>query len=345
MMPRRLTNVDVQFISLVKKGANQEKITIFKSANYQEGAEGQVASDVSETTNSKANTITITDGENSVVLKDKEMNLPEEAKIEYIEPSLVNKFFGVMKNLFGGKEDIQKAKDISREVDYSSFNSIISSPRGNFSRALYILDDAVWHIFWDDTIENGKELILKNIDEFKAYVEGILNDPDDNVKKEFFQKSSDRIKKELEELTSVFNGTIGKIEKGVDAEVTKEELQELLSPITKSIEGLTDKVTALEASVKKTEEQVSGTEAEVAKKTEEVAQKSEEVATKKSEEVGTEIKGLIEEFSKSVNTSLADISGRLQKLEETRGLSNSQESTEVHKGDDDDPWTGVLFRD
>jgi hypothetical protein len=321
-MPRQLVDVDVQFISLVKKGANREKVTIFKSADFKDPVEEVVVK-----------------GEST-----ERVQVPGDPS-GLTEESTFKKFYSVMKNFFGGKEgtEVSKSKDINTKVDYNSFNSILYGIERNFSRAVYALEDAVWHIFWNDQIENGKELILKNIDEFKTYVSGVLDGADPMVKKEFFMKSTDKIQKELEVLKSVslgLNDSIeqmekGNIEKGAEEEVTKKEMQELLGPIAKSIEELSTKVTELET---KNEEVVTKTE----EKTEEVAQKSKEVVSEKTAEVSSELKSLLETFSKSVTESLGDISSRLATIEETRGLGNGTEATGVEK--DEDPWAGVLFK-
>lgn len=310
-MGRRLTNVEVDFISLVKKGANKQPITIFKSADYEEP-------------NHEVKGLTV----EGTLESGEEIGKSEETK------SII-KFFNVLKNFFGGgeKEAVVKAADINTEVDYKSFNSVINSVRKNIYNACWTLQDTIDAIFWDDKITNGKELILKNIEEFKTYIEGILNS-ETSVQKDFFRKDSDRAKEAIEVLKSITDGlneTILKSKRGVDETVNREEIQALLEPITKSIEDLSNKVDSLTKLVEKVEE----AEGKVEEKAQEVAKAAAEAET-------TSVVGMLEEIQKSLDS----INNRVTNIEEFRGISAQEgEPTEVEKSDLDPEeafWAGIL---
>lgn len=275
-MSRELKDLEVQFISLVKKGANGIPIQIYKSADY----------------------------------------TPVEPIVPVSkEEDQIKGFFQVMKEFFIGKPiDIGKSVDLNYPVDWSSFNSRINNPKWKIWDAVDNLDGAISEVFWDSSMVDGKTKILQNIDEFKAHIEGILNQPVE-VQKAFFAKKDQ-------------NNT----EKEDDGEMNKEEMMEILAPISKSISDLAIKIEGLEKA-----------DAEVAEKTEEVKAEVEEVAKSAAEGVKVETNELKEVLVKSMETIQKSIEGltlRIVQVEEARGISRQQESTEVAKSED--PWTGIL---
>jgi uncharacterized protein YoxC len=318
MKLRKLTNLDVQYISLVKKGANGEKVTIYKSADFQDP-------DVAE------------------------VKLPEESldvTITKEDMSIIEKTFAKIKKFMvgGEKEDVvvEKAKDIDTSVDYLSFSSRMSDIHENWYNACSTLRYVGNSVFWSDE-SNGKELVLKAIDEFKAHVKTLLAD---KVKKEdtasYFTEPKEPVvvakTDTLEALKTIRDGlndsinSLENLEKGVDEQVKKEDFEQMLSPIVKSIEGLTAKV--------------EGLEKDVADEVEDVKKTAEEVG-EKAEKTAEETKDLVAEFAKSLEPivkSLEGISERLTNIEETRQISKQGDETQVEKGDDDD-WDGVLFVD
>lgn len=314
-MGRQLTDVDVKYISLVKKGANNKPITIYKSADYKpEEPENQEPTGVVKETTT-------------------------EATAHREDLSQLGKFFTMMKNFFaGGKEEVVKAQDINTVIDYTSFNSIISSVRGNFNKAIYALEEACWEIFWDGQITNGKERILQNIDEFKTYVASILNN-DSTVQKSFFTRDTELAKQAVETLKSITDGlseTINKSNKGGE-EMNQEEMQALLNPIVKSVESLATKVDSLAEAVAKTEAKVEEKTAEVAKDAEaKVDEKTAEVA-KAAEEGDTKVVELLTGIQKSLD----GISSRVSTLEQYRGETSQidgQEATVSKDLDDEEAF-------
>ncbi len=321
-MARRLADVDVQYISLVKKGANGEKVTIYKSDDFDE-TDLEKKEEVTEEVVEKE-------------LTEEEVQKPVMEKAEITnDDGGIKKFYNVMKNFFGGQETIEKAKDINTEVNYTSFTSQIKNVRRNCYKAVYTLENVISEIFWSD-VDNGKELINKAIDEFKAHVNTILND-DGTVQKSFFSKEAkdqDHIEV-MKSLTETLNNNIQK-SKGVDDEVNKEEIQALLEPITKSIGAISTKLEEFEglsAKVEKMEEQVAGDK-------EELVEKTEETAT----ETKTEVQKSLEAALAPIVKSLEGISERVIKIEETRGASTQGDGQEVVKKEDEE-WAGILFKD
>lgn len=294
-MGRQLTNTSVDFISLVKKGANGEKVTVFKSAELTE--------DLTEELNNATNQETIEKSEDTETMTKEEV-------------TTMKGFFKMVKEFFGGtKTDIEKSQDLP-SPDYTSFNSVITNQKKNVSQAIWTLQDVIWEIYWNDSIENGKELILKNIDEFRNYVAEILTSPVE-VQKEAFTK----IEKE-------------------EFEVKKEDLQallnETLAPVTKAVNDLTEKVQKME----KSEEAGTAEETKVEKSEEEATETKTEV--QKEETLTSEVvKGLLAEVLTPISKSLEGISSRVEALEQVRGISKAAEATEIEKADTD-LWQGLL---
>jgi phage shock protein A len=116
--------------------------------------------------------------------------------------------------------------------------------------------------------------------------------------------------------------------------VTKEEMMEMLSPVTKSIEALDLKLTALEGvseKVSKMETAIDG----LGTKVPEIDQKTEEVV-KAADEDKTKLIEVLTTITKSID----QIGTRLETIEQARGVSKQAEGTEqVEK---QDAWAGVL---
>jgi hypothetical protein len=298
-MGRQLLNADVEFISLVKKGANQEQVTIYKSADF--SPEDQSV-------------------ETKVDVAPAVENPVEVEKTETPEEKEMKGFFQILKEFFGGgkkETEVVKSKDLP-SPDYTSFSSMINNQKVNIRRAIYTLEDVMWEVFWDDQIENGKELIQKAVSEFSDYINNILSQSIE-VQKEFFEK-------------------VEKSDNEEELEVKKEDLmaiiKEALDPVNQSINGLAEKVSKMEkeeAEVKKEE----GTEGAHAAE----EQKSEGV--QKSEELTVDVvKSLLTEALSPISKSVNELSERVQTVEQARGISKSLESTEMKKSEE--VWAGVL---
>ena len=278
-MARQLLDANIEFISLVKRGANGERITIYKSANAEDNPPG-----------------------NNPVVK-------ESPGVEGMDE--MKGFFTLLKNFFVGK-----SKDLGLP-DYKSFSSRITNKQSNIKTAMYSLEDTMYEIFWDSNIENGGELILKNVDDFRKYISDILSSTE--VSKEFFKKE--------------------------ESDMNKEELKEMLAtdldPITKSIEDLAEKVEKLE---KLEESQEEGLEVEGGVEKEEKLEKDNKEIEKeeKIEKEGKEteeltidiIKSLLVEALEPISKSIGDISDRVEVVEQARGITKSKEGKEVKKEDD-----------
>lgn len=246
--------------------------------------------------------------------------------------SIIEKFVENMRGLFGsGPVKVEKAKDLNTDVDYSSFTSRIKSIRGNISNAINALDNTMWEIYWNDQIENGKELILQNIDEFKNYVMEVLNGGVE-IQKSFF----------LVENRTKVGGEI--IAKEADADMKAEDIQKLFEPIAKQLDEIGGRLETVEKKMTET----AGTEAQVEKATEQIVKTEEKVdavqaqvekAAEKAVEVDV-IKAALEAGIAQIEKSIGGLSDRIATVEQARGLSAQVHGTEVKKSMD--PWDGVL---
>lgn len=302
-MSRQLDEVTVNKISLVKKAANGTEVTVFKSADYAE--ETPVTPEVNPVENAADTSPEATQAE--AIEKSAEGPEKEETL------TLLKKCAAALQSVFAPAKPaaVTKSADISNNIDYTSFSARLKSPRKNITDAMYLLEDVTYSIFWDETVEDGKGLILKNIDEFKAYVEGVLNSPDTEVKKSFFAKAN----------------------KEEDEDMKAEEIQKMLEPITKSMEGISGRIEALEKGAEKVPE-VAATATAAVEKSAEVEAKTQEVA-KSAEDASV----ILAEIKKSVD----GLGERLTLIENVRGLSSqTQPVAPIAKSAEEDPWGGIL---
>lgn len=304
-----LKNVVVDAISLVKAGANGEPIQIYKSA--EPPAEDPKAAEPA------------TPSEAEVSKSAEPPSVPAEAheaiSPEAIEKQVDSKVHNTLRDLFApiikaftGQtgEAISKASDIDNSYDPQSFVSRMTQPEERLDYALYQLMYTFWSIFWDSNCDNGKELIEKNIDDFKEYVMKVLDGPRD-VAETFFEKGDEDIVKK-EDLAAV--------------------MAEALAPVTKGIEDLTAKLTAVE---KSTEPE---TPAEGTTPTETQVEKAEE----KTEDQLSIFKSAIAEAIAPMTKSLEDLASRVETVEKTKGISKSagEPKSPVEKGTQDE-WPDI----
>lgn len=331
-MARKLTNLKVDMISLVKNPANGEKVTIFKSADHP-----------AETAEAEATLATETPAVDEVVKSTEEVDNTESQEVTPSAPVVdETSKKGVMKsvkdflsNLFGEPVEVHKAQDIDDSMDWTSFNSMISNPRRNTFKACYVLEDCLSEIFWDDTIENGKELIAQNIDEFKAYVMKILDGPIDVAKSQF-----------AEAFTSKEN--LGTEEDDMTAEQIAKAVSDALAPVTKSVEALMAKVETITKSEETPAEVAEAPAAEEAEAptedaatTEDATPAADEVEKSMSaEDVAAVVKSALEPVMKSVS----DLTAKVESLENVRPVSKSAEVSGVSKSAATaDEWPELTF--
>lgn len=244
--------------------------------------------------------------------------------------TLVEKFIDGMRNIFGtGKVEVAKAKDINTDVDYTSFTSRINSIRGNISNAISALDMTMWEIFWNDQIDNGKEIILQNIDDFKAYVVEVLGQPAE-VQKSFFLVSN-RAKEEGEIII-----------KEADSEMKAEDIAKMFEPITKQLTDFGNKLATIEKQVGEGGTKVEEAVQQVTK----TGEKVEEVQTQveKTEDKAKEVdvvKQALESGFADIKKSMDELSGRLATVENARGIGNGAQGTQVEKSADE--WPQLNF--
>lgn len=320
-MARKLTNLKVDMISLVKNPANGEKVTIFKSADHPAEA------DTVETTTPAATAVEETPAEEvakaSAETESQEVTPSAPAVDDTAKKGVMKSVKEFLSNLFGEPVEVHKAQDIDDSMDWSSFNSMISNPRRNTFKACYVLEDVLSEIFWNDTIENGKELIAQNIDEFKAYVMKILDGPVDVAKTQF-----------AEAFTSKEN--LGMEEDDMTAEQIAKAVSDALAPVTKSVEDLLAKVDTIAKSEETPATEgaeatpaAEGAETPAAEGTETPAEGGEGAVAKSvtPEDVAEVIKSALEPVVKSVG----ELTDKVQALENVRPVSKSAEVSGVSK--------------
>lgn len=309
----KLTDVVVDAISIVKAGANREPIQIYKAADGQ----SQPVEITPEATPAEQ-----TPAEETPAPASTEPT--ETPKPEATTPVTKAKDLKALFEPFAkamGFTVTEKSRDIDNDVVWESFSSRMNRPSTQISDALYTLNDCLWDIFWNDQIDNGRELILQNIDEFKAFVTQVL-DSNKERQNQFFTKG--------------------------ETEVTKTEVQEIitaaLEPAMKSVEDLGKKIEALgkedTASAATTTETTAATTTEVnTEETEAPAATTTEATTaatepvQKSDEFAATLKAALAEMLAPITKSIEEVSSRVETVENTRGLSNGlQPSSAITKG-------------
>lgn len=318
----KLTDVVVDAISLVKAGANREPIQVYKAADGQ----SQPVETTPEATPTEPTPAEQTPA--PVSTEPTETPKPEATTPVTKAKDLKALFEPLAKAL--GFTATEKSRDIDNDVDWESFSSRMNRPSTQISDALYTLNDCLWEIFWNDQIDNGRELILQNIDEFKTFVTQVL-DSNKERQNQFFTKG--------------------------ETEVTKTEVQEIitaaLEPAMKSVENLGKKIEALgkedttpaatttetpaattETPAATTETPAATTETPAAGTTPAAPAATEPV--QKSDEVAAILKSTLTELLDPITKSIEAVSARVETVENTRGLSNGlQPSGAITKGDAD----------
>lgn len=322
----QLTKVVVDAISLVKAGANGEPIQIYKSleggGDNPEGDQnpGDTINISTDTEIEKGETKEGNTPGTSVEEKAQEeaLELPETSETIEEETLTIDKSTqGTLRQLFkpllkalglsNSEEGIEKASDIDTSVDWTSFTSRMTDPESRIWDALDTLRWTMNSIFWNDTIDNGKELILNNIDEFKSYVEDVLNSERAIT---FFEKEDETMKKE-------------DIEKAI---------ADALDPVSKSLTTLTEQIAALEKSAEPVEETTP-----VEEIVEEPIEKGADPTEETPEDLSSVIKTAISDSLEPVSKSLKELGDRLNTLETAKGISKGGQisGSKVEKANED----------
>jgi hypothetical protein len=193
----------------------------------------------------------------------------------------------------------------------------MNNPEARFDYAVDQLRYAVWNIFWNDNLTNGKELILQNIDDFKRYIEGIFDNTVE-VQKQFF-------------------------EKGAEEDMQKDEFSEVvkaaLEPVTQALTDLTEKVSKMEqANVTPADPAVeTPATAAAAEGTEDVTKSAEET---KEPDIAEIVKSVINEAISPISKSIGELTTRVEKVESVKGVSKGLEpDSKVEKASD--PWADL----
>jgi flagellar hook-basal body complex protein FliE len=193
----------------------------------------------------------------------------------------------------------------------------MNNPEARFDYAVDQLRYAVWNIFWNDNLTNGKELILQNIDDFKRYIEGIFDNTVE-VQKQFF-------------------------EKGAEEDMQKDEFSEVvkaaLEPVTQALTDLTEKVSKMEqANVTPADPAVeTPATAAAAEGTEDVTKSAEET---KEPDIAEIVKSVINEAISPISKSIGELTTRVEKVESVKGVSKGLEpDSKVEKAAD--PWADL----
>lgn len=313
-----LKDVVVDAISLVKRGANGEEIKIYKSADSVDSADSSEIPDESPevTPTEDKTTGEATTSENQPSAEQSPENVTK------TEDQYENKILSVLRKVFAPflsdaspePETVQKAQDIDNSVEWTSFSSRITDPEMTVLRAMDILNSVLLNIFWDDSITNGKELILSSIEEFKQYVKGVLDSPRE-VQKSAFTK-------------------------GAEEDLNKEEMaaliKEALNPVNQTLSELSAKVEEF-----KKADEAAATE-EQPEATEEQPEATETQVQKSVEDPADLVKAAIKEALEPITKSLGTLGDRISTIEKTRGLPKGSPADAVQKSTEVvDEWPAI----
>lgn len=310
-----LKNVVVDAVSLVKAGANGEPIQIYKSA--EPPTETPADNPAEPATPSEAKVEKAEEPQGTEPADETQTPESIEKQVEAKATSMLKDLFAPIIKAFTGKDAVQKASDIDNSFDPQSFVSRMTQPEERLDYALYQLMYTFWSIFWDSSCENGKELILKNIDDFKEYVVKVLEGPRE-VAETFFEKGDETMLKK---------------------EDVSAAMAEAVAPLAKGLEELNTKLSAVE----KTDTNVTpeGQEAAPAEGSETPAT-TEKSAEDKDQEQLNLFKSAMAEVLAPLAKSLGDLAGRVETVEKTKGISKSagDPTTPVEKGAADE-WPDI----
>ena len=298
----QLKDVVVDAISLVSAGANGEPIQIYKAAD---GVSETLKEEPAATIEGTLETTLV--GEDIAGAVEKGTH-----------KALRDLFSPLIKSL--GFKPTEKSQDIDNSIEYTSFTSRMTQPSTRLSEALYTLRWCIDEVFWDSSIENGKEIILQNIDEFKAFVIGVL---DSNAERK-----------------SIF------FEKG-DTEMTKDDVQgmikETLEPTLKALELLAEQIATVEkAAAEELETPAEGTPAEGTPAEGAPVEKADQLDT---DAVIAAVKSAMGEAITPISKSVEELTERLGTLENMRGLSKGSQVTApaaIAKSVNDE-WPGLVI--
>lgn len=255
-----LKNVDVQWVSLVSRGANQKTFEIFKSADYEPGEEVSQMDDK------------------------KELSKNEKGLVSTLKKWMVDNGF------LGEKEEVEKGvSPISYQVNYSQAVEEVNVREGmeRIEFMFELLRDTIWNIFYlDEDVENPTEAVREAVQEFSEHIVEIINNEPAQVQKwaQEVKKQKEEgginemaVEQKLEELTKGINGMtemlsglsdrVEELEKQEDVEETEEEVEkseeeteEVEDEVVKSIESLTDNVSKAIDKLESLEERVETVE-------------------------------------------------------------------------------------
>jgi methyl-accepting chemotaxis protein len=296
-MPRELKDVEVQYISLVNKGANKQKLMLYKSADYQ----------------------------------------PEDAKVEEpvqkSNATLLEKVMSAVKGVLIKEDDKpsfrvsmerQKAWDslwdsynVMRDVMYDIlWWSNSDTPKADIEKELDEFKKYILETLGTVGIEKSAE--LAKADKEKAIKVQKTESP---VNAKLLKELEQGISKLNNVFSEIKSGDVIKEEDEMKAEDIQKAMEQVLAPFAQSIESL-------KSDVSKVSEKVGALE----KGTEDAVQKAED-ATKTAGEVTDKVEKTAEEIIKSalepISTTLGEISeavkgvsGRVEKLESVRKSSS-----------------------
>ena len=297
-MPRELKDVEVQYISLVNKGANKQKLMLYKSADYQPEEE-KVVEPVA-----KGNETILEKVMNAVkgvlVKEDSKPSFKASMEKQQAWNSLWDSFYvmrDVLADILWWSDTETPKADIEKELD--EFKKFILDTLG--------------------TVGVQKSAELMKADKEKATKVLKMDKPVSAKLVKEFEQSMNKLNNIFSEIKS---GNIVKEEEDeMKAEDIQKAMEQVLAPLTQGIETLksdlgevSEKVDALE---KGTEDAVQ--KAEDANKT---AGQATEKVEKTAEEV---IKSALEPISESlasISETVKGVSARVEKLENLRKSSS-----------------------
>jgi methyl-accepting chemotaxis protein len=298
-MPRELKDVEVQYISLVNKGANKQKLMLYKSDDYQPEEEKVVVAEPVQKSNA--------------TLLEKVMSAVKGVLIkEDDKPS-----FRVTMERQKAWNSLWDSYNVMRDVMYDILwwtNS--ETPKADIEKELDEFKKYILETLGTVGIEKSAELV-KADKEKSIKVQKTESPVNAKLLKEFEQGIS-KLNNVFSEIKS---GDVIKEEDEMKAEDIQKAMEQVLAPLTEGIESL-------KSDLGKVSEKVGVLE----KGTEDAVQKAED-ATKTAGEVTGQVEKTAEEVIKSalgpiaetlsgISETVKSVSERVEKLESVRKSSS-----------------------
>jgi hypothetical protein len=329
-MPRELKDVNVEFISLVNKGANKQNIQIYKSADYKPDSVTPVVKEEDSLLQRIIKSVT-------EVVKGETKRSFEERMTQSIAQSNIWRAVDVLQSMIYDILYAWPGEEYETETPMADIGKLIDEFKAFYLSNLNALG-----------ITKAAQQMKESIDLKKAAEEGLKIQKNAGLTQTHvaqIQKCSDTLQEVLELAKASTNTVIEKEgEKDMDAQALSQVIKSALEPLVKSIEEVNSKVTSLEKSKVDPQEVAKAQEAaaqatEAATQANQTATEAVEKASTATTEVAKTAEQMIADAFKSVGDALTGITKsvdglaqRVAKMEEAPLAPNTDStSTTVQK--------------